>query len=154
MPLSITAILTPAPAFAMPPTEGALQAAGTFTRLTATLRFRLRRGSRTTRLTPASERSSATRSRGTRTKTAFNKVSAEPPAGTVVVIKYLDTTVKVGCDVPLKVTLVAPVRSLPRILTAAPTAPEVVCVSTNGPRPTDRLKTVPPWSAPPVEVVP
>lgn len=43
----------------------------------------------------------------------------------------------------VKLTLVAPVRSLPRILTAAPTLPEVVCVSTNGPRPTDRLKIVP-----------
>jgi len=41
------------------------------------------------------------------------------PAGTVVVIKYLDATVNVAA-VPLKVTLVAPVRSLPRILTDAP----------------------------------
>src|ERR1039458_4227500 len=64
------------------------------------------------------------------------------PAGTVVVIRYLDTTVNVAA-VPLKLTLVAPVRSLPRILTAAPTGPEVVCVSTNGTRPTDKLKTVP-----------
>jgi hypothetical protein len=46
--------------------------------LTAALRFRLRRGNRTTRLTPASERNSATRLSGTRTKTAFNKVSTEP----------------------------------------------------------------------------
>ena len=45
--------------------------------------------------------------------------------------------------VPLKVTLVAPVRLFPRILTTAPTLPEEVCVSTNGPRPTERLKTVP-----------
>jgi hypothetical protein len=36
-----------------------------------------------------------------------------------------------------------------RILTAAPTLPEVGCVSTNGPRPTDRLKTVPSLFAPP-----
>jgi hypothetical protein len=41
------------------------------------------------------------------------------------------------------VTLVAPVRFVPRILTATPTLPEVGFVSTNGPRPTDRLKTVP-----------
>ena len=32
---------------------------------------------------------------------------------------------------------------VPRILTDAPTLPEVVCVSTNGPRATSRLKTVP-----------
>jgi hypothetical protein len=64
------------------------------------------------------------------------------PAGTVAVIKVGDFTVKVAVA-PLKVTLVAPVRSLPRILTAAPTAPEVGCVSTNGERPTERLKTVP-----------
>jgi len=42
--------------------------------------------------------------------------------------------------VPLKVTLLAPVRLVPRILTTAPTLPEVGCVSTNGPKPTDRLK--------------
>jgi hypothetical protein len=70
------------------------------------------------------------------------------PAGTVVVIKYLDATVKAAA-VPLKLTPVAPVRSLPRISTAAPTAPEVGRVSTNGPRPTDRLKTVPTPLAPP-----
>jgi hypothetical protein len=39
-------------------------------------------------------------------------------------------------------------------LTAAPTAPEVGCVSTNGPKPTERLKTVPPLLAPPPYVVP
>jgi hypothetical protein len=59
------------------------------------------------------------------------------PAGTVVVISELDTTVN-WAAVPLKVTLVAPVRLVPRMLTAAP-APEAGCVSTNGPRPTDRL---------------
>jgi hypothetical protein len=36
------------------------------------------------------------------------------PVGTVVVIKYLDTTVNVAA-VPLKLTLVAPVRSVRRI---------------------------------------
>jgi hypothetical protein len=41
------------------------------------------------------------------------------------------------------VTLIASVRSVPRILTAAPALPEFGNVSTNGPRPTDRLKTVP-----------
>jgi hypothetical protein len=53
----------------------------------------------------------------------------------------------------LNVTLVAPVRSLPRILTAAPTLPNVGCVFTNGPRPTDRRNTVP-LPAPPYDVVP
>ena len=64
------------------------------------------------------------------------------PAGTVVVIKALETTVKTA-DVPLNVTLVAPVRSFPRIWTGASTMLEVGRVSTNGSRPTDRLKTVP-----------
>jgi hypothetical protein len=64
------------------------------------------------------------------------------PVGTVVVISELETTLKAAA-VPLNVTLVAPVRLVPRILTGFPTLPEVVCVSTNGPRPTDRLKTVP-----------
>jgi hypothetical protein len=83
--------------------------------------------------------------------------------GTVVVIKELETTLKTAAA-PLNVTLVAPVRLVPRILTAAPTLPEVVCVSTNGPSPTDRLKTVPqpgpetqtplPRWRPPISVVP
>src|ERR1700683_105900 len=64
------------------------------------------------------------------------------PAGTVVVISELDTTVKLAA-VPLKVTLVAPVRLVPSMLTAAPAAPEPGCVSTNGLRPRDRLKPVP-----------
>src|ERR1017187_10303030 len=45
-----------------------------------------------------------------------------PPAGTVVVISELETTVKTAA-VPLKLTLVAPVRLVPRILRAAPTLP-------------------------------
>src|ERR1700730_10713884 len=75
------------------------------------------------------------------------------PAGTVVVISELDTTVKVAA-VPLKLTLVAPVRLVPRILTVAPTFAAVGSVSTNGPRPTDRRKTVPSPLAPPSAVVP
>jgi hypothetical protein len=55
------------------------------------------------------------------------------PAGTAVVIRYLDSTLNVAA-VPLKLTLVAPVTSLPRILTPVRTSPEVVCVSTNGPQ--------------------
>lgn len=70
------------------------------------------------------------------------------PVGTVVVIKEAETTLKTAA-VPLKVTLVAPVRSVPRILTAASTLPEVVCVFTNGPRPIERLKTVPSALTPP-----
>ena len=65
---------------------------------------------------------------------ATSTVPVVAPAGTVVVIlnKYLDTTVNVAA-VPLKLTLVAPVRLLPRILTAAPTLPEVGCVSKERP---------------------
>jgi hypothetical protein len=65
------------------------------------------------------------------------------PTGTVVEIAApVELTVKTAA-VPLNVTLVARVRSVPKIVTAAPTFPEVVCVSTNGPSPTDRLKIVP-----------
>ncbi len=71
------------------------------------------------------------------------------PTGMVVVISELETTVKVAA-VPLKLTLVAPVRFVPRMMTVAPTAPEVGSVWTNGPRPTDRLKTVP---QPPVQTL-
>ena len=67
---------------------------------------------------------------------------AVAPEGTLVSISDFDMTVKVAA-VPLKVTLVAPFRFVPRILTAVPTLPEVGTVSTNGPRPTDTLKTVP-----------
>ena len=64
------------------------------------------------------------------------------PWGTVVVISVLETTVNVAAA-PLKVTLVAPVSLFPRILTDEPTLPEVGNVFTNGPRPMDKLKTVP-----------
>ena len=64
------------------------------------------------------------------------------PVGTVVVIRDGETTANVAA-VPSNVTPVAPVRSVPRILMAAPTEPEVVCVSTNRPRPMDSLKIVP-----------
>src|SRR5580704_10430225 len=80
------------------------------------------------------------------------------PAGTVVVISELDTTVKVPA-LPLKLTLVAPVRLVPRILTVVPTFAAVGCVSTNGGKPMERLKTVPQVKpeqalAPPSAVVP
>src|ERR1700724_872151 len=64
------------------------------------------------------------------------------PAGTVVVISELDTTVNVA-GVPLKLTLVAPVKLVPKILTATPTLPEVGCVFTKGARPVASLNTVP-----------
>ena len=60
------------------------------------------------------------------------------PAGTVAVIPELETTVNAAA-VPLKVTPVAPVKLVPRITTDVPTAPEVVWVFTNGPRPIDKL---------------
>ena len=45
------------------------------------------------------------------------------PTGRVVVISELDTTANVAA-VPLKLTLVAPVRFVPRMLVAAPKKPE------------------------------
>ena len=60
------------------------------------------------------------------------------PAGTVVVIREGETTVNTAA-VPLNVTLVTPVRLIPRTLIAAPTTPEAGSVSTNGRRPTDSL---------------
>jgi len=76
------------------------------------------------------------------------------PLGTVVVIAVpVELTVNVAF-VPLKVTLVEPVRLLPRIVTFVPTLPEVGNVSTNGPSPTPSLKTVPTPLAPPPAVVP
>jgi len=80
------------------------------------------------------------------------------PAGTVVLIKEFKTTRKTA-GVPLKLTLVAPLRFVPRISTNLPALPQSGCVFTNGPRPTDRLKTVPQRPAqgvpaPPATVVP
>jgi hypothetical protein len=63
------------------------------------------------------------------------------PAGTVVVIKELETTVKTAA-VPLKLMLVARVRLVPRMLTAAPTLPEAGCAYKNCLRRTSRPKTV------------
>jgi hypothetical protein len=37
-------------------------------------------------------------------------------------------------------TVVAPIRSVPKILTVAPTLPELVCALTKGPSPIDKLK--------------
>ena len=57
---------------------------------------------------------------------------------TVVVISELETTVRVAA-VPLNLTLDAPVRLVPRIVTTAPTLLEVGSVLTNGPNPVDSL---------------
>ena len=55
-------------------------------------------------------------------------------AGTLVKIKVSDTTVNVA-GVPLNVTLVVPVRSVPRMWTGVPTLPNAGSVSTKGLRP-------------------
>ena len=60
----------------------------------------------------------------------------------MVVISELETTLKMAA-LPLKVTLVAPIKSVPRILTFVPASPEVGSVSTNGLKPKDNLKIVP-----------
>jgi Transposase IS116/IS110/IS902 family len=64
------------------------------------------------------------------------------PSGILVLISDFDTTLNVA-GVPLKVTPVAWVRSVPKIIAAAPTLPEVGRVSTNLPSPRDKLKIVP-----------
>lgn len=59
-------------------------------------------------------------------------------AGTVALISAAETTVKTA-ELPLKVTLVAPVRLLPRMITVAPTLPEVGTVERKGARPFEKL---------------
>src|SRR5208282_1376770 len=84
------------------------------------------------------------------------------PAGIVARIRVFDETVNVAA-VPLKVTLVVPVRLFPRMKTFVPTLPEVGRVKTNGRSPSERLNTVPhpdtpvmqtSTLCPPVSVVP
>ena len=80
------------------------------------------------------------------------------PVGTLVLICVLETTVNLAA-VPLKLTLVAPVRLLPRITTALFTGPELGTVLTKGLRLIDSVKMVPqPMGAhevmPPPSVVP
>ena len=76
------------------------------------------------------------------------------PVGTVVVISELETTVNAAAA-PWNVTLLAPVKFVPRIVTDEPTLPLVGAVSTNGPNPTDRLKRIPSFSGkPPLLVAP
>jgi hypothetical protein len=76
------------------------------------------------------------------------------PLGTVVLMEVPNLEIVKLAAVPLKVTLVEPVSLFPRIVTFVPTVPVVGFVSTNGLRPTDRLKTVPSLSAPPSALVP
>lgn len=66
--------------------------------------------------------------------TRVTTVRVVAPAGTVVVISELDTTLNVAA-VPLKVTLVAPVSVVPKIVIFAPTMPDVGKFSTNAPTP-------------------
>ena len=68
-------------------------------------------------------------------------------------INDLESTTQLAAT-PLNVTLVLPVKLLPKILTAAPTVPDVVWVLTKGAIPTEMLKTVPPPKAPSTDVVP
>jgi hypothetical protein len=56
------------------------------------------------------------------------------PLGMVVVISVLEATLKLAA-LPLKVTLVVPVKLFPRIMTAAPNSPEAGSVRTKGPNP-------------------
>lgn len=64
------------------------------------------------------------------------------PDGTVALISVSETTVNVAA-LPLNLTLVDPVRLLPRMMTCLPTLPATGTVSTNGLRPLSRLKIVP-----------
>ena len=75
------------------------------------------------------------------------------PAGTAAAISEDRATENVA-EMPLKLTLVAPVRSVPRILTVVPILPDRGSIFTNGPRPTDRRNTVPSAYEPPAQVVP
>jgi len=63
---------------------------------------------------------------------------AVAPDGTLVVISIAETTVN-GAAVPLKLTLAAPVRFVPRIVTGDPTGTELGTGLMKGGSPTDRL---------------
>src|SRR5450755_4680897 len=75
------------------------------------------------------------------------------PTGTLTLISVAEFTVKLAF-VPLKVTLVTPVRFAPTTKMLAPTLPELGNSSTKGARPMESLKIVPSWLAPPIQVVP
>jgi len=69
-------------------------------------------------------------------------VPVDAPVGTVAVISEAETTVNAAAA-PLKVTLVAAVRSVPKIKMDCPAVPEVGTGITNAPSPMDSLKIVP-----------
>src|ERR1700676_1039989 len=64
------------------------------------------------------------------------------PAGTWAWMLVSETTVNVAV-VPLKVTVLVPVRLFPKRETVLPVLPKVGTASINGLRPRDKLKTVP-----------
>jgi hypothetical protein len=68
--------------------------------------------------------------------TVTNPVVA--PVGTVVLISDAEFAVMLA-SVPLKLTPVAPVRFVPRIVTDAPTLPEASWVLTKGFKPIEKL---------------
>ena len=70
------------------------------------------------------------------------------PEGTTAVISDGDITVNTA-ETPWKWTADTPVRFVPRMPIVCATFPVVGSVSTKGPSPTDRLKTVPKSEVPP-----
>src|SRR5580692_3630412 len=82
------------------------------------------------------------------------KAPVSAPAGTVAVINVVPDSTTVVAFVPPNLTTEELLKPCPRMPIFAPSLPEVDCISTNGPRPTDRLKTVPSPSVPPFCVVP
>jgi len=70
---------------------------------------------------------------------ATSTVPVVASVGTVVEIAVPEGLTVNAAAVPLNVTLVAPVRSVPKIVTAVATLPDVGSVFANGPKPTDRL---------------
>src|ERR1035438_6284291 len=52
---------------------------------------------------------------------------------------YLKRGCSLGQSFARILTLVAPIRSVPKILTVAPTLPELACALTKGPSPIDQL---------------
>src|SRR5207302_3832005 len=75
------------------------------------------------------------------------------PPGTLVVISEAETTLNLAA-VPLKLTAVAPVRLVPRMITFVPAAPDVGRVPTNGASPVAKLKRVPSVFFPPPAAIP
>jgi hypothetical protein len=73
----------------------------------------------------------------------FDDAKPVAPAGPVVEIAEPDLLTVNEAAEPLKATLVAPLRFVPRIVIVAPTLPNEGCAFTNGPRPVDKRKIVP-----------